>query len=313
MFEWTCADQIARDDERVAEARGAVAHTLVGRVGEQPVDVRRIDEDLRLIVESSHVGRVSAEAGPLPVGINGLQEVPSIAEPRHAIGMRQRCQTAGGRRYCERSVTRGQVSGARHYLVERHESGKNLARLTRRLRFQRDNCTDVRRDAAGRAARIARDLRPGLCELMNRGPRQPRTNDRHFLKLIGGLRHQALRKTHRTEIGRSEIGRCPRSFFQIPRVDVTRRAGEKNQNAVLGGAMQRWIDRRRTLHQLRVEYRQEIRRHNSRAGDFEELPARETVPVDRKRSAAFTFALTSLRHGRSSVEKELEFVEQSKL
>ncbi len=211
--------------------------------------------------------------------------------------MRQGCQPGCGRCNRKWGVARRQISGARHHLVEGDESRQDVARLARGLRFEGHDRADVRRDAAGRAARIARNLSPRLRELMHCGPRETGAHDRHIAELVRGVRHQTLRKPNLSEGRRREIQRSPSTFLQIPCVNVTRCAGEEDHDAVFRRAMERGINRGCALKQPGVRDRQKIRGHDSRSGDFEELPPRESGAADRKRSAPFAIALRSLRHG----------------
>src|SRR5439155_17185161 len=91
--------------------------------------------------------------------------------------------------------------------------------------------------------------------------------------------------------GRSEVRGGPRSFFQVPGVDVAGRARQENENAVPGGAVQVGIDSGSALQQPGVQHRREVRRHDARTGNLQELPARETLSPDREGATALTFAL----------------------
>src|SRR5581483_3580426 len=98
-----------------------------------------------------------------------------------------------------------------------------------------DDGADVRRDRAGGTGRTARDLRPGLSQRMDGGPGEAAADDRELIEVIRGVRHQPLRESEvAAEEGRGgEVGGSPGAFLQIPRIDLTRRAGKKDEDAVL--------------------------------------------------------------------------------
>src|SRR5205085_9587183 len=98
---------------------------------------------------------------------------------------------------------------------------------------------------------------------------------------------------------RREVAWCPRTFLQVPRVDVTRRAGEKDEDAVLRGVTQRDAGRRRRrLQQPRTEHVGEVRRDDSRAGDSEKVATREAVAVDGEPARLVARRALDLRFGK---------------
>ena len=130
-------DEVARDDERVAERGGAVASVIVGGEAEDLVDARRVHQRLRLDVEIAGVESDLAERAGGAIHIERLQQSPTIGEARRAVGMAERGQSRRRRRDLERRVLRGEVAGARDARgVEGDESRQNVARAARHLRLQ---------------------------------------------------------------------------------------------------------------------------------------------------------------------------------
>src|SRR5713101_9079156 len=111
---------------------------LVSRETEKRVDVRRVHQRLRLIVEVVHVERDFAEGAGGAVGIELVQEVPAIAESRRAVRMRDRRQSSGSGSDLEGRVGGRKISGRRNAdRVERDKSGQNVSGLARDLLFER--------------------------------------------------------------------------------------------------------------------------------------------------------------------------------
>ena len=80
-------DKIAGDHQRVAESGAAVLRMLIGAEAEQAIDSRCVHERLRLIVEIVHVQRLLAEGAGGAIGIELVEEVPSIGKARRAVRM----------------------------------------------------------------------------------------------------------------------------------------------------------------------------------------------------------------------------------
>src|SRR6185503_1527483 len=134
--------------------------------------------------------------------------------------------------------------------------------------------------------------------------------------VLGRLRQEAVRPAYGAVGRRREVARRPRPFLEIEGVGLARRAGEKDEDAVLRAALQRDVRRdRRRLEQARAQHVRETRRDESRAGDAEEVATREAVAAQRKsaglitRGAVFAFA----GHCSTSVEKELQRVQKNPL
>ena len=104
------ADEVAREDQRIAERRGAVLRVLIAGKAEQSIDVRGIHQRLRLIVEVVHVQRDFAANTRGAAGVELMQEVPSIAEARSAVGMIDRRQTGRCRDDLKRRVRGREIS-----------------------------------------------------------------------------------------------------------------------------------------------------------------------------------------------------------
>src|SRR5205814_9949503 len=123
---------------------------------------------------------------------------------------------------------------------------------------------------------------------MNRRPGQAAADEGHLVEMLGGLRQKPLRKAKiaAAVTGRREIGRRPGTFLKIPCVDVARRAGQKDEDAVPGRAAQIGIrGHAGGLQQARTEYVGEVRGNDSRSGDLKETPAREAITLQRKAAA----------------------------
>src|SRR5437764_11648990 len=94
-------DEVARDDARVTEGRRAVVGMLIRGEAEDLVCVGRVDQPLRLAVEGVHVRRVLSQAAPgavnAAVKVDGVEEIPAIAQARTSVRMRERGES-GGRR-----------------------------------------------------------------------------------------------------------------------------------------------------------------------------------------------------------------------
>src|SRR6059058_5008900 len=98
------AEEIARDDERVAKERGAVARAVIAGEGEERIDVGRVDELLPFVVVARHVSRVATELAALARLVDRVDEIPSLRQARGAIGMRERRQSGLRGLHGERAV-----------------------------------------------------------------------------------------------------------------------------------------------------------------------------------------------------------------
>src|SRR5207247_374088 len=137
------------------------------------------------------------------------------------------------------------------------------------------------RDCAGGAAGIARDLRPGLTERVHRRPGQTAANERHLVQMLGRLRQQTLResKIAAAVARRREVGRSPRPFLQIPCIDVARRAGQEEEDAILCRVVKVYARRGgRALENSWTEYVGKVRGDQAGAGDLHEPAPRESAP-----------------------------------
>ena len=107
-------DEIAGDDQRIAECRAAVFRVIVGREAEGRVDVWRVHQRLRLIIEIVHVKRDLAARSRRAIAIELVQKAPAVAESHSAIRMIDRRQTCRCRHDLKWRVCRGEVSRLRN-------------------------------------------------------------------------------------------------------------------------------------------------------------------------------------------------------
>ena len=173
----------------------------------------------------------------------------------------------------------GKIAGRRDAAgVERDEARQHVRGGARRLRFERDHGADVRRDCAGRAARIARDLRPGLSELMHGRPGQAAADDGQLVEMRGGLRHESLRPADvAVHVGARSGGVQAPSFRSHMSVWLGAPARKMKMQLL---AVLRSVGAACVVcaeQQPRVEHVGKVRGHEAGAGDAHEVAAGEAL------------------------------------
>src|SRR5437764_967157 len=106
----------------------------------------------------------------------------------------------------------------------------------------------------------------------------------------------------------------PGAFFQVPRVDLARRAGKKDEDAVLRGGAERDVRRGGAREEeLRIEHVGEPRRDEAGGADLHEAAAGETGTEREAGAAVAVGTIVFLLHGIASIEQKLETVDQREL
>src|SRR6185436_12280468 len=94
---------------------------------------------------------------------------------------------------------------------------------------------DVWSNSSDGAGRIPRDLAPGLRQRVDKRVCDAASDDRDLVQLSRDIRHQAFGKVDAVDGRGSEVLGRPRTDAKIERVDLTRRAGAKDEDYVFGG------------------------------------------------------------------------------
>ena len=216
-----------------------------------------------------------------------LEVVPARREPRRAVRMREarkpgRRGLHDERRERGRKVARARESGLR---VQRQERRQHVLRAALSVQLERRDRSHVRRLRARCARRVARDLEPRLPEGVDERRRPHRPQDRDVREMLGNVREQARRKPEgRPETRRREVRGRPRPFLEVPRVDLARRAGKKEEDHVPRRAARG--DLRGGRRPRRRRGLQEPRRDEAAGADLEEATAGELGPGIRRRAGS---------------------------
>ena len=146
---------------------------------------------------------------------------------------------------------------------------------------------------------------------MHRRPREPAAHETQLVEMLRCVGHESLRESQiaAVERRRREIGRSPGAFFQIPGVDIARRACEENENRVRCGVAKRNVGRNRgAIEHARIENIEKIRCDDSRGADLQKASARKALRLTERKSAGsiairtfdFAFGKFRLTHVRLS-------------